>query len=155
MELAKEKKTVVFESADADKMWVFRSDGTTSLLDLRNAQPRPSELADPRTVYLFDSAGEKPREPLRVNAYTVVASSPNPANYKQFLKRVGSRLFLPCWSLDDLKCVREFFPHITEDILQDRYRLFGGIPRRVLPTLENLAEGYSEEALEKPSMLSP
>ncbi len=149
MVLANEKRTVVLESADADRMWVFRADGTTSVIRHPRSQDfDPPELDDPHTVYLFDTAGESPREPLRVDAYTVVASSPNPANFKQFLKRVGSKLYLPCWSLEDLKCVLGFFPHITEEVLEERFLRFGGIPRFVLPSPDNYYEHHSDAELE-------
>ena len=150
MELAKEEKprTVVFESVALDKMWVFRSDGTTSVIDGPRTQTHPPEFDDPHTVYLFDTAGDAPREPLQVNAYTVVASSPNRANYKQFHKRVRSKIYLPCWSLDELKCVLEFFPHITDKVLDERFLQFGGIPRYVLPPPDDLAAGVSEIELD-------
>ena len=156
MKLAKEKRTVVFESADADRTWVFRSDGTTSTIRHPRSQVfDPVELDDPQSVYLFDTAGSNPREPLRVNAFTVVASSPNPANYKQFIKRVLSRLYLPCWTLDDLMKVRAYFPHITKEILEERFRKFGGIPRFVLSPSDEGAgtvEALLEEAISTTSL---
>ena len=132
---------MVFESVALDKMWVFRSDGTTSVIRHPRSQDfDPPELDDPHTVYLFDTAGNAPREPLQVNAFTVVASS--------FLKRVRSKLYLPCWSLEDLTRVLEYFPHVTKEMLEARFLRFGGIPRYALPIQEDIDEQRSENELE-------
>lgn len=135
MKFAAEGRTVVFESVSLDKLCVFRADGRVNVIISPRQQPtRPPEFDDPNSIYLFDPAGETPREPLQVNAYTIVTSSPKKANYKQFLKRVGRKLYLPIWTNTELMSIVPFFPDMDEEIVKERFERFGGILRSVCPS---------------------
>jgi hypothetical protein len=63
LRLAQEKKTVFFKSSRLGKGWLFKPNGTVTLVHLRELEPYPPELDKPSTYYLFDPYGA-PGEPL-------------------------------------------------------------------------------------------
>lgn len=125
---AKQGKTIVFESLANNDMWLFLPDGTVSLHD-RSPQNRPNALNSRSTLYLFDPFGKETTEPIGCSAFTIVASSPNPIHYFGFQKQNGcdTTLYMPCWSEEELESIRP--PSMDPKELQDRFYVFGGIPR--------------------------
>ena len=130
LRLANEKRTVFFESVRTDERWLFKPDGTVTQIK----GDWPLETGDPSTVFLFDPYGGAPREPERVTAFTVVASSPNEQNFKEFAKQTGSQKFyMPCWTWDEIELILPHLPFEPERARQ-RYEKFGGIPRYIFGT---------------------
>jgi len=84
--ITEKKGKVYFQSQESEKSWLFSSD-TLSYQDY------PDDLGA-EDLYLYDPAGV-PAEPIRVQAFTVIATSPDRSPYKQFFKRVGIKLYLP------------------------------------------------------------
>lgn len=133
LRLANEKKTVFFESVRRDERWLFKPDGTATQIK----GDWPLETEDPSTVFLFDPYGGAPREPKRVTAFTVVASSPDKRNFKEFAKQTGSRKFyMPCWTWDEIELILPHLPFEPERSRQ-RYEKFGGIPHYIFDTKED------------------
>ena len=101
------------------------------------------------TVYLFDPCGETPREPLGVKAFTIVAPSPNPAHYKQFMKRVGQIRLLPLWSENEVLELRKSMPNApSEEEVRQRFDIFGGIPRSIFAKNQVESLGTLNTAIE-------
>jgi hypothetical protein len=109
------------------------------------------ELDDPSTVYLFDPAGHgtgETREPYRCRAFTIVASSPNPSHYKDFLKHGGEKLVMAPWALEELVAVAPFVRGTpSAEVVERRFLRHGGISRAVLSDKPLFWESQLKEAI--------
>jgi hypothetical protein len=102
-------KTVVFESADQEKTWIFRSDGKCRLCTTEYVPEL--DLSD--TIRIFDcKSGHSLREPKERAAKLFLLSSTNIQNYKQTERLVGN--------------IKVIFPSLTE-IEFERYSTRFGI----------------------------
>jgi len=128
---AKLRKTIVFESAEAGKVYLLKPGQDPIVMEGRCTIFE--ELDSETTIFLHDP---KPGvEPLHVNAFTILASSPNPSNYKGFSKRDNSEIFyLPVWTVDEIRSCNAMLTswNLTDDQLTDGFSKFGGIPRFLL-----------------------
>jgi len=107
------------------------------------------ELDDRGTWYLVDEAAAP--GPLHKPARTIVFSSPNRDNYKNFLDAVAATLrYLPVWSWEEIDtCRRLIYAHDpvrTPERVLEAYSRWGGIPRYVL---EKVAEVSAQQDLPK------
>jgi hypothetical protein len=126
--------TVFVERMSKGDVWLFK-DGQCQREEhgSKGSILRQEIDQDKDAVYLFDpDAGEgEPTFPLQ--AFTIIASSPNKANYKEFDKAlaantVGSRKrYFPCWSVQELMACSRVSPKTATE----RFELWGGIPRYV------------------------
>jgi len=141
--LLQEEKTVLFESVSQNRLWLFK-DGSAELAQTTAdiERLRNSERENNKAWYLFDPSGNSPREPMELKKlFTIVAASPNPRHFKQFVKRItlDNKRYVPCWSWEELQ---KFLPHaaatvakgLTEDQALKHFKIFGGIPRYVYQT---------------------
>jgi hypothetical protein len=108
-----------------------------------------NELGDRGTWYLVDEAAAP--GPLHKPARTIVFSSPNRDNYKNFLDAVAATLrYLPVWSWEEIDtCRRLIYAHDpvrTPERVLEAYSRWGGIPRYVL---EKLADVSAQQELPK------
>ena len=142
-ELVKEDVALFFEGATGKvrRVWSPRSNRQFWLFD-----------EDPRTLYIMDAGGNGiHREPLFVNAFTVVTASPNEKHYGQFVKEIGlsSRVFLPDWTLEDLLAVLPFVDERgenqvdTDPIVEERFNIIGGIPRYVFGSKADFDDSFA------------
>jgi hypothetical protein len=123
--------TVIFESAEQGKVYLFKAGRLPNV-----AQGSPTmlkEIESEETVFLHDP---KPgHEPLQVNAFTILASSPNPSNYKGFSKRNHSEtFFLPVWTEQEIRSCNQALKswNKTDEDISNGFSKFGGIPRFLL-----------------------
>jgi hypothetical protein len=100
--------------------------------------PAFPELDSRETIFLYDPyPGVEPRF---TPAFTIVASSPNDKNFKEFFKRSTKKLYMPTWDWDELQqCNKELW-RISDAALEKNFLMFGGIPRHILS-----AEEYASE----------
>ena len=124
---------ILHRRADLGLIYVFQKDGGWIALDSKDILLL---LIEPSTWYLTDSlllpvGGAK--------AVTIVVSSPAEKYYSKFLEcsHVAPLHYLPIWSLDELKLVAPLY-NKSEDVVKERFRLIGGLPRFVLETDMNL-----------------
>ena len=124
---------ILHRRADLGLIYVFQKDGGWIALDRKDIL---LFLIEPSTWYLTDSlllpvGGAK--------AITIVVSSPAEKYYSKFLEcsHVAPLHYLPIWSLDELKLVAPLY-NKSEDVVKERFRLIGGLPRFVLETNVNL-----------------
>ena len=74
---------------------------------------------------------------------TILTCSPDQQRYKEFLKKGAGKVFMPVWSLDELKAVGAHIRHhsgqklLDSDKIEERYHRFGGIFRHVIPVSSN------------------
>jgi hypothetical protein len=106
-------------------------------------------LDDKSTWYLVDEAAAP--GPVHKPARTILFSSPNRENYKNFLDAVAATLrYLPVWSWEEIDtCRRLIYPHDpvrTPERVLEAYSRWGGIPRFVL---EKLADVSAQQELPK------
>ena len=109
---------------------------------------------DKEAVYLFDPDAGKGEPTFPVQAFTIIASSPNKANYKEFNKAMAAhtigerRRYFPCWSLDELAaCQRLEFACLVE-----RFELWGGVPRLVFESAQETLKADLETSIYAVSM---
>jgi len=57
-------------------------------------------------------------------------------------------LYMPCWSLDELRAVLPHFPAMSRAVVEERFATFGGIPRYVLDEDEEWRRDL-DKAIEK------
>eukprot|EP00300_Choanocystis_sp_HF-7_P011090 c17301_g1_i1.p1 GENE.c17301_g1_i1~~c17301_g1_i1.p1 ORF type:complete len:506 (-),score=66.05 c17301_g1_i1:383-1900(-) len=129
-------RTVVVERAAMSRAWVFTVEGG-KVFGREVLAPRVKgafiSLLGSADLYLYDPVGEVAQEPLECSAYTIVASSPNPRSYKQFLKRVGQRRIVPTWEWQEIEFVVNsgVAEGVTRDQVREHFDMYGGIPRVV------------------------
>jgi len=131
LEFSKQKRNIFYESVQSQQWWWFRPPPHGDVVEVRIGQ-LPNEIWHPSSIYLFDPYGGAPRESLGVPAFTIVTASPNKVHYKEFLKKVMRKCYLPVWSLEELRAVRSYFPWVSDDDLCRRFEKFGGIVRYTL-----------------------
>eukprot|EP00036_Acanthoecidae_sp_10tr_P020486 CAMPEP_0206309780 /NCGR_PEP_ID=MMETSP0106_2-20121207/12575_1 /ASSEMBLY_ACC=CAM_ASM_000206 /TAXON_ID=81532 /ORGANISM="Acanthoeca-like sp., Strain 10tr" /LENGTH=707 /DNA_ID=CAMNT_0053740909 /DNA_START=118 /DNA_END=2242 /DNA_ORIENTATION=- len=141
-------RAVVFESVAEEKLWVFGADGSVRQLDWEQRR-HVEELNDASTIYLFDPAGHNTGEPYRCLAFTIIASSPNKNNYRDMLKHGGKILYMPPWSLAELRTAAPFVPKppSAQDVAE-RFAHHGGISRAVLSDDPELWDAQLQAAVE-------
>jgi len=149
---AREKRNVIFESVKEDIVYFFGNDG-----NVRRIGPPARALwpfaDDPNTLYIMDAGGKGiHREPLFVNAFTVVLASPDENHYGQFVKEIGlsSQLFYPDWTLAELYDVlpfvddRDKIGNLSDAIVKERFYKIGGIPRHVFGSNRDFEQSVHE-----------
>lgn len=161
--LLKDGKLVVFESRKDEQFFAFippskHGQGNNYKVWVAKSStfafPCPA-LLDAENYYLIDP-GQVPKGPSTVAAHTVLAASPNRAHYHEFLKSPGSNRFLmPIWNEAELQAIREHMPvdeqHLSETDVRERFFKFGGIPRYVYASqqqLTNVVDPLFYDALE-------
>ena len=119
------KRPVILElQGQSSRLFLEASGRVTDI----SAKVPPSLLDDRSTVYLFDPGAAALGENLALDSlFTVNCSSPNRAHFKEFLKRVQQRRFMPPWALEDLRRIRRFIaPAMEENDLEARYDVVDG-----------------------------
>ena len=132
--LLQEDKTVLLERTQHGDRWLFK-DGRCyqakqerDLIQLMDVIER-----DAGAFYLFDPDKEGSDEPKPVDAFTIIASSPNNKHYKVFVKskmittKGHYKRYFPCWALEELQRCNL----LDVAAAQDRFEVWGGIPRYV------------------------
>jgi len=79
-----------------------------------------------------------------VPAHTILASSPNRSDYKEFQK-YATVWVMPVWTENELLAIRAFFPMdenpLSVDDVHKRFRIFVGIIRYVFSRLSDFGIG--------------
>ena len=144
--------TVVYERVVSNDVMVFLPNGESLRGFLDEGQRllvRYGNDSSNKVVYLFDPCGETPREPMAVEAFTIVTASPNPAHYKQFLKRVGRIRLLPVWSEKEVLELRKSMPNApSEEEVIERFGKYGGIPRSIFSLEQDKVKTKLDAAIE-------
>jgi hypothetical protein len=84
------------------------------------------QLSSKSTIYLFDPNKNTPRS---VNAFTIIAASPQQKTFNEFFKTEGvNKLYMPEWSRAEV----EIMPSsLTSEQKLEIYEKYGGIPRYI------------------------
>ena len=124
---------ILHRAKDRGLIYVFRRDSCFTTRDLGDID---RYLAIPNTWYLTDTLDPPPGE---VKAVTILVASPARKHYKEFLKYSVTDVlrYLPVWSLEELMKARKSFS-LSEEQVENRYCLIGGIPRFVLEKEQDL-----------------
>jgi len=72
----------------------------------------------------------------------IATCTPDKRRYKEFVKRGATKLYMPCWTIDELQAVGAYMNSFSEKFevdfspkaILDRFKRFGGIFRYVLPS---------------------
>jgi len=130
------KATVVLQLGKEKLICLFQPNKPPLVVE--SDMPAFPELDSRETIFLYDPyPGVEPRF---TPAFTIVASSPNDKNFKEFFKRSTKKLYMPTWDWDELQqCNKELW-RISDAALEKNFLMFGGIPRHILS-----AEEYASE----------
>jgi hypothetical protein len=140
---------IVYENQAAQYKLVLSTDG--SVQKFQSAGEVESLLMDnPDTFYIFDASVKHFDEPSPSTCRTIVLSSPDVENYKEWSKRHEARLYMPEWSSEELQqaftmCLTDEQRHSipTAEVVAERYGFVGGIARHVFspePTQKLIAQ---------------
>ena len=145
---------------------VIRQEGTASMTVFDIANRKADKIQgypitifgcfDPKTTLYLMEPGKSIEEPHieSMSVPTLVTASPLLARYKEFCKNGGAKLFMPVFALSELLAIGEFLvstgrvqgnlvEEYTPAAISERFGLFGGILRHVLP----LSPTYLTECL--------
>ena len=153
------------ECTNAPKVVIRQVGLFMTVYDIENCTAYKALPADPRileyfnpavTLYLFEPAGTKNMEPYYDNIRCPILAtvSPDTSRYKEICKNGGVRLYMPIYERQQLLDVGSYlldqktFPEslradnvYSPKNISDRYEIFGGIIRHVLPAnIEKLLE---------------
>jgi hypothetical protein len=78
------QKVIILQLAEKDRVFLFKPGQDPVVVDIPLADM--AELEDTNTIFLHNPKANE--EPVIVKAFTVLASSPNPNNYRGFCKRM-------------------------------------------------------------------
>ncbi|KAG0247513.1 hypothetical protein BG011_001367 [Mortierella polycephala] len=126
---------VIFQERRGSVCYIYGGPSTLRYGDIEDFRPF---LDLPETWYLVDSSPN----PLLERAKTIISVSPKTLytgmnQYQEVDKRVPWRYYMAPWTLEELKRCRsavEGFKVVPEDLMEELYRIIGGVPRFVLET---------------------
>jgi hypothetical protein len=89
-------------------------------------------LCDPAVWYLVDAV--EPRLRGTAGCVTVFVTSPRKDLYRAFIAQIpGLALCMPVWSADEINAAKAVcFNELSDEVVQQRFHMWGGIPRFVL-----------------------
>ena len=145
--LLERKKTVVYLIRTQNKeRWYYEftpsnTDGTVAARVYPESAHRGTiiSLTKEETYYIVDPGNTRDScdPPADFFPKVIIVASPDEGHWgaSEFEKRrnvvEGYFKIHPIWSLNELLAVRQEFGNFDEDQIRDRYRIFGGVPRRV------------------------
>jgi hypothetical protein len=101
-------------------------------------KPNFPELSSKETIFLYDP--EPGVEPKFVHAFTIISSSPNKKNFKEFRKEPSEKLYMPTWTWDELQECNKILWSMPVDDLKKGFAYFGGVPRYIRGNQEYLGD---------------
>ena len=131
-------KNVVYHRQNTT--WCFKPKEGCAFLyqnELSNNSVKTELLHDPSTLFLYDCATREPvKDQGSREARLVVVTSPDHLNYKEIEKRPQTRSYcMPVWSRDELVlCYKNAYDEHQQKMCsewEEKYRMFGGIPRYI------------------------
>jgi len=118
---ARNRRTVVVQLKSPPGYLVFNG-VSGHAVSLREAPLRI--LRDPSTILLADAV-----TPMLANGPIVLATSPNKVTYQNFIHRGASFLYMPVWTLDELRsCNRLCNMRVTDEEIVARLNMSVSIP---------------------------
>jgi hypothetical protein len=142
--------TVFVERMSKGDVWLFKDGKCWYEEHSSKGSLLRREIDDDKTaVYLFDPDMGKGEPTFPVKAFTIVASSPNRANYKQFDRAMAAHTegenlrYFPCWAEEELILCN---PTI-EEIVRERFLIWGGIPRYVFNKAQEKLRGMLKTSI--------
>ncbi|KYR02355.1 hypothetical protein DLAC_01188 [Tieghemostelium lacteum] len=117
-------------SIDPSSYFLFAYDEDDNPIVDEGDLSRFSGLLNTKDVYfLVDS-----KDVTNKVAKTIIVSYPNPSIYKEFMKDRGTvKRYMPIWDKNELDVVRPLlYPYVKQEILDELWTKWGGIPRFVL-----------------------
>ena len=123
---------VIFQEKGSSECYVYGGLSTLRCGDIKVFEPF---LNLPETWYLVDSSPN----PKLGRARTIISASPKTLyaekNFKDVDKEVAWRYYMAPWKLEELEQCRigvEGFNVVSKDLLEELFRMIGGVPRYVL-----------------------
>lgn len=144
----RQNKTVVYESVENKRLWVFSSDGCRSFAGIADTDSCP-ELNNRETYFLFDAkAGDNCHEPVKCPAFLVLFSSPNVTSYKQFSRGNVPKVGYTSPSYEELLLLGKALKMEEEDIHR-KFIKYGPDIRFVIAVSEKIADRSINNAITK------
>lgn len=145
MYFARTNQTVVYERSGLLSSILFSND----VIVQGPREGFEDILNQPTTYYIADAM-----VPVACEAKTFLLTSPNRSIWWQYGKNLAECLFMPVWTLrETLRCRELLFPLLTESIVRENFRRWGGIAQYVLEyascdeTQQSLADAIAKADL--------
>jgi hypothetical protein len=132
--LARRGATILYENVAKKSSYVFDGEEAFRTYDKIITDSYKSR----RDVwYIVDGM-----EPEKVNAKTILVSSPKKSHFEHFDKYSTVTIrYMPEWSLYEIHtCKNEMFPNINEERVNTLFSMWGGIPRFVLENADDIVQ---------------
>ncbi|KAF0704419.1 hypothetical protein DYB28_008092 [Aphanomyces astaci] len=138
LQLARENKTVVYESGASMCRYLFSGD--TVVEGTQN--DFVAFLRLPTTYYIVDAV-----KPQKCQAMTILLTSPRHEVWFSFNNDNCDFRYMPVWTLDEiLSCRKLLYPDLDVNMVTDCFHRWGGVPRYVL---ENMLRDTHQSLLER------
>jgi hypothetical protein len=149
--LLEKNETVVYLVRTEDKSgWYYKfvPDGTgkiTTMIFSEKLPPSDIPFSD-STFYIVDPGDSKTscNPPTDFRPKVIIVASPDPGHWgeREFTKEratvEGTMRFYPVWSKEELMFARPILrPDMTDKTVEDRFLMFGGVPRHVFGTRDD------------------
>ncbi|RLO08189.1 hypothetical protein DYB28_004230 [Aphanomyces astaci] len=124
LQLARENKTVVYESGLSKSRYLFAGDTV-----VRGSQDDFVDILDlPTTYYIVDAA-----QPPKCQAMTILLTKPKLEVWYSFAEDNCDIRYMPVWTWDEIStCHKLLYPDLELNVVTDCFRRWGGVPRYVL-----------------------
>ncbi|KAG2445299.1 hypothetical protein HYH02_008766 [Chlamydomonas schloesseri] len=121
---------ILWQSSVTGVVWCY-DDETKRVRRGKSWMDFEDELQDSKTWYILDAV---PAPDLDIEARIILITSPNPSLLKDMDKAGAQVLYMPLWSLDELKeChAKVYGDKVPEELVVQLYQHYGGVPRYVL-----------------------
>jgi hypothetical protein len=137
--LIRQKKTVVYENAENNCVWVFSPNGCRAFVGIA-ISGNCNELLNRETYFLFDAKpGKNNHEPVKCPAFLVIFSSPNDSSYKHVARSNVPKLGFTSPSYEELMLLGKAL-HIEEKDIHRKFIKYGPNIRFVITLLERNAD---------------
>lgn len=99
-------------------------------------------------LYLYEPATLVNQSPLDVTAPSLSTLSPRPKRIEEYIKKIPHVWYMPGWEYNELECiaVRE---KMDMSLLDENYRIFGGIARYTLLHSKGSSDKTKEEVIKQ------
>jgi hypothetical protein len=144
----RQNKTVVYESVECKRVWVFSPIGCRSFAGIADTDSC-QELFDRATYFLFDATGgNKCHEPVKCQSFLLLFSCPNINSYKQVLRGNVTKVGFTSPSYEELLLLGKAL-NMEEKDIHRKFLKYGPDVSSVITGFERDADISIKKAIDK------
>ena len=144
MRILKRGLSVLYQKKSQDTSIYFDIKKREATVHFGTLPDHISTLMLEGSIFVLIDAASKRAQTMQIGRCpSIIASFPNGANYKDVVKdMVVVKLYMPIWSLDEIKIASRAFENDSEINISDRFARFGGIPRIIFEKSDDRYSTY-------------